>query len=501
VLGLKLTRQKSKEGAFMITSLQHFQSKGVKNIQKVFDTFGEDMSKMAEMIYGVTKEVTKLGLSMIAEEFESYDQLLRERKHIRQGWYIVRQDETTLTTSLGDVVYKKTLFRNKENGTYSYLLDELMGIASHTRITEDAVARILDEAVESSYRKGGQNACITGGNISKMTVLNKIHALEFPEIQSVGEKKKEESLYIDADEDHVSLQYLETKGDIKKTRSNTIMPRIVYVYEGVDTEEDGRVKLVNIRYFGGVYEGTDGIRKLWDEVYKYIENTYDTNILKQIYINGDGAAWIKSGVKYIAHSKFVLDKYHMHKYIMTATAHLEDSADDARSEIYRAIYKKKKWMAEGTFDKILSVTEKESKYKAVQAAKEYILANWSGIMLSMKSKDENIQCSAEGHVSHVYADRMSSRPLGWSRTGADKMSRLRIYWMNGGNMLDLVRYQKQELPMAAGAEEVICSASEMMGAERANQKRLGNLADLPAYSIPYPQIKKIAALKNHIWGL
>lgn len=71
------------------------------------------------------------------------------------------------------------------------------------------------------------------------------------------------------------------------------------------------------------------------------------------------------------------------------------------------------------------------------------MANWGGIMMSMKSKDKNIQCSAEGHVSHIYADRMSSRPLGWSRTGADRMSKLRIYRMNGGNMLDLVRYQME----------------------------------------------------------
>lgn len=485
----------------MIHSIQHFQAEGVKNIQKVFTSFSDDMTKIAEMVYGVTDEVTKLGLSLIAEELESYDELLRKRKDLRRGWYIVRQDETTLTTSLGDVVYKKTLFKNKETCTYSYLLDDLMGLESHTRITEDAVARMLEEAVESSYRKGGKNACITGGNISKMTVMNKIHALEFPSIEPPREKKKVETLYIDADEDHVSLQYLEKKGDIKKPRMNTIMPRIAYVYEGIHIGDDGRPELINTKYFGGVYEGSEGIKQFWKEVYEYIESAYDTDVLKQIYINGDGASWIKAGEKYIAQSRFVLDKYHMHKYIIAATAHLEDSAEEARSEIYRAIHKKKKWMAEGVFDRILSVTEKESRYKVVEAAKEYILANWSGIMVSMNSKDENIQCSAEGHVSHVYADRMSSRPLGWSRRGADKMAGLRIYRMNGGNMLELVRYQKRERPIAAGAEEVIYSVAEMLAMEQANQRRLGGLADLPVYNIPYPQIKKIAALKNHIWGL
>lgn len=79
--------------------------------------------------------------------------------------------------------------------------------------------------------------------------------------------------------------------------------------------------------------------------------------------------------------------------------------------------------------------------------------NWSGIMESVKAKDKSLQCSAEGHVSHIYADRMSSRPLGRSRTGADKMSRLRICCQNKGDMLELVRYQKKELPIAAGQKK------------------------------------------------
>lgn len=81
------------------------------------------------------------------------------------------------------------------------------------------------------------------------------------------------------------------------------------------------------------------------------------------------------------------------------------------------------------------------------------------------------------------------------------MARLRVYQKNRGNMLELVRYQKQELPMTAGTEEVIYSAGEMILMENQNKQKLGNMADIPVYSIPYPQIKKIAALKNHIWGL
>ena len=81
------------------------------------------------------------------------------------------------------------------------------------------------------------------------------------------------------------------------------------------------------------------------------------------------------------------------------------------------------------------------------------------------------------------------------------MARLRVYKMNGGSMVELVRFQKEELPLAAGAEDEVYSVDQMLRSEAKNRKKLGSLADIPIYSIPYPQIKKIAALKNQIWGL
>lgn len=76
MLGLKLTRQKSKEGAFMISSIQHFCENGVKRLEEIFKTYTGNLTEIAEMIYGVTEAVTRLGCNMIAEEWESYDELL-----------------------------------------------------------------------------------------------------------------------------------------------------------------------------------------------------------------------------------------------------------------------------------------------------------------------------------------------------------------------------------------------------------------------------------------
>lgn len=52
-----------------------------------------------------------------------------------------------------------------------------------------------------------------------------------------------------------------------------------------------------------------------------------------------------------------------------------DSVEDARTEIYRAFHKQRKWQAEEVFEKILEITEIESKRKTVEASKEYILGN------------------------------------------------------------------------------------------------------------------------------
>ena len=488
----------------MIKSIQQFEEVGSKKLTKVLEKFVKEPKKQAEFIYGVTDSVIQLGLDMIAETFESMDEELRKSGLRTRNWVISRRDETSLITSLGTVKYHKTLFKNKNTGACEYLLDRIMGMESHVRMTEDAEAQMLEEAVDSSYRKGGIRASLSD-KVSKQTVKNKIHELKFSAENKESEVKKQvEYLYIDADEDHVSLQYLEKKGDIEKPRSNTSMPKIAYVYEGIEPEapRSERFKLMNPKYFGGLYEGSKGVEMFWREIYDYISATYDLNAIKHIYINGDGAAWIKSGRKWISGATFVLDKFHMQKYIIAATSHLLDSAGDARSELYHAIHKKAKWMAIDTFEKILNVTESESGRRKVETSRNYILGHWDGIMQGLKNKGAQVGCSAEGHVSHIYADRMSSRPLGWSKKGVHQMSKLRIYKANQGNMLELVRMQKQELPMVAGAEEErIYLSSEMFRAESKKLSEEQRYVERITHSIPFPEVKKIAYFRNHIWGL
>lgn len=55
---------------------------------------------------------------------------------------------------------------------------------------------------------------------------------------------------------------------------------------------------------------------------------------------------------------------------------------------------------------------------------------------------------------------------GLDRTDADKMAHLRAWYWSGGDMLELVRYQRQVLPKAASAEETVTSAAEIFRTEK-----------------------------------
>ncbi|MBD8925662.1 MAG: hypothetical protein EGR89_06695 [[Eubacterium] rectale] len=106
----------------------------------MFESYSADLTKIAEMVQGVTTNVVELGCSMIAEEWEFYDQALRNHRELRKEWKITRCDKVSRLTSLGEVTYKRTYYKNKKTGERRYLLDDLTGFGLKERMTEDHVA-------------------------------------------------------------------------------------------------------------------------------------------------------------------------------------------------------------------------------------------------------------------------------------------------------------------------------------------------------------------------
>ena len=489
----------------MINSIRYFEEECINRFEKLEDDFMKEPQKLAEYVLGLTEELQNLGLRIIQESLEEMNTMLRKSKKRLQRWVVESNETKQLITSLGTVTFKKTLFTNRETGESEYLLDRIMGFEKHERISEDAFAKMLKEAVQTSYRRGGEATSLTT-DVKKQTVKNKIHELEFPRNEEKPEKKKEvEYLYIEADEDHASLQFREKKGDLKGNenhqKNNCLITKLVYVHEGIEKEapKSKRNKLVNPSYFCGTGYSEDNAA-FWDEVYEYINNHYDLDKVKKIYLNADGGGWIKSGMKRIAGITYVLDEFHLEKYLTKLTSHMKDSREDAANELRTAIRSKTKKDFEEIVDCLEGCLENETGIKRIAEAKEYILSNWTAAKLRLRHQNGVKGSSTEGHVSHILSNRMSSRPMGWSVRGATKMAKLIAYERNGGDMLELVRYQKRNLPKAAGDEYEVLSSVDVIQSEKNRHGELGKYVESISHSISV-QNKKIVYFNSHIWNL
>lgn len=494
----------------MNNSIQYFQEVCIKRFMEIQEELFKNPTKFADFVTDLDTELRKFGVKIIEETLEEMDKMIQASLKRRMHWVIEDHDEKQMITTLGTAHFSKTLYRYKdgkdENGKeiMCYLLDKTLGFTENQRVSDDAVAKMYGEAVQTSYRRGGE-AINRDDSVSKEAVKDLLHKTKFPANFKIPEIKKQvDYLYIDADEDHFSLQFKDKKGDLEKNEQgrklNGAITKLIYVYEGIeaDAPKSKRNHLINPHYF---CRGTDDNAKLWDEVYAYIDATYDISKIKQIYINSDGGAWIKAGYKRITGIQYVLDEFHLSKYVLKLTSHMLDSQSDARIRVCETIREKEKKDFVELVEELKGYTEKENELKKIDNAADYIKSNWAAAKRRLWKKDGIAACSAEGHVSHVLSSRMSTQAMGWSRLGAHQMAHLREYYYNGGNMLELAEYQHEELPVAVGAENDVLSFAEIMRTEIAGrskkEKELGKYSKAISNSWSSQTQKRYSLYINH----
>lgn len=340
---------------------------------------------------------------------------LKERK---ENFESLEKDDRRIITIFGEVNFKRRYYQDKETKERIYLLDQFLQLEPGQRMLSNVKERLIKEAIESSYKKAGEKAAY-GVEISKETVMHEIESLDLKnKIKEEKEEKKKQvkALYIIADEDHVHLQ----KGGIEE-------PRVVIVYDNI-VSNGKRIELRNKKHFGGIY--TKKIDDLWEEVLTYIENTYDTEYLKRVYISGDGASWIKTGKEWIIKSIYVLDEFHMKKAVNGIVGRItktnKEEKEEQKKEL-RTYLRRLNFIAfkEKCYEILAEEMEKTTR-KRKEDLMNYILNNVEGIKNLYRNKKVLHGCSAEGHVSHIYSDRMSSRPMGWKTENVNNMSKLRL---------------------------------------------------------------------------
>lgn len=293
--------------------------------------------------------------------------------------------------------------------------------------------------------------------ISPTTVMRNVRKNEWK--KEIEERKEEEkikakNIFIQVDEDHVK----------ERGKKGCTISKIVTIYtrKRTLTKEDRipevkqvRRELVDKYTFSGLYKDT---QEMWEDVAYYIDCTYKKEEIETAFIMGDGASYIKAGTEWIAKSVFVLDTFHLEKYInnLNYDEYLKKKLQEAIDQfdpisteniLNEAIKNIEKEIKE---DEELGRTSKrlKNRLKKITETKTYLKNQWEGIEAHDKYKEKLTGCCQEGQVHHTLSERLSTDAKVWSENGIDKMSQLRAFTQNGGDVykkiIDISTAEKRE---------------------------------------------------------
>ena len=315
-----------------------------------------------------------------------------------------------------------------------------MGIDKKERIDKNVKAKIIRRANDQSYNKSGKEV-VPGEEISATTVMRNVRKNEWKvEIEERKEEEKIESKNIYVQVDHVKERN-KKGGTISKIVTIYTRKRTLTKPERIDRVKIPRRELVDKFTFSGLYKDT---QEMWEDVEYYIDCTYKKEKREHVFIMGDGASYIKAGTEWIEKGIFVLDLFHLEKYINNLNYDEElkkklkeavEQYDPVSTEniMDEAIKRIKKEIEE---DKELGRKTKrlENRLKKIEDTKKYLKNQWEGIEAHEKYEKELTGCCQEGQVHHTLSERLSTDAKVWSENGIDEMSQLRAYTQNGGDI-------------------------------------------------------------------
>jgi hypothetical protein len=397
---------------FVKKFISHFLARGIYELGAMTSD-ADEMAKAfaAALLIAIIEEMDKALVGQKAERKED-------------GIAIHERDvDRTQLTALGDFTYHRTYFDVPEG--MSYLLDELMGVLPYERVDTHVCAKLVNTSGTISF--GKSTDIITGGAVSRQTAWRK--AMEIGEVVTLPPRVENtpETIHIFADEDHAHLQ----------DGKNDILP-LITICSGKKYVSKDRYVLTDRVHVNGY--GLEP-RQHWEYAYAVCAAMFDMKKVKEVYVYGDDAPWIKNSDECFPSAVHVLDAQHFRQY-MTGIL-----AGEICSPFALRLYSAVKYDMKDKFIKIIGeITDAvmagmpegrqlDKKIEAIRKKSSYILNNWAAVQ-NMRRKDSIGSCT-EAMVSHVFSERFSRNPMGWSKAGLSKMSMLRVFIKNGDRIMPI----------------------------------------------------------------
>lgn len=341
----------------------------------------------------------------IKKFLEDMDLNFRFSEGRTQNYYVKATRERTIITMFGEVTYRRTIYKDRIcNKSYCYV-DDKLGIEKYQRYGNDVASYAVEAySDENSMIKVG----IELGNLiySKFSLAdNRLNAIprqtiyrllrKSKEVRIIPdkEKKKIETLYVLMDEKYLPGHHkIDDKGNEKRSSK---MTKTALVCEGLDKSDRKRHKYINPLYFSSFRSD------FASDLISFINDRYDLEALKNVYVLADGANWIKAVADELKFPDTIMKqhlcRFHLHQALWRIFRKKE-TYDIAVDYVYHEDLDNLKKL----FESIEEPTE------TIRKNIEYINSNWDLIDNTIHLKGMN--CAMEQAVSHHIHSQFDNVP-------------------------------------------------------------------------------------------
>ena len=405
-----------------------------------------EMKDLDVMASDIKEDLTDTSIQIVEELIHAANERLREDKATRKDMGLVIKEKDRpreLYTDLGMISFARDYYYDKQRRSYAAVLDGMLGIEKRERVGGAVRAELISKAADFSYAKSTD--IVTNGAVSRQTIHDQLLRMSVPEAEPHKRCETVKELHVYADEDHVHLQ----KPGKKKGKKSRIVP-LVTVTEGTEQECKNRNRTINPVHF--VDEEFD-TKRLWKAVEGYIDEVYDADGLEKIYVHGDGGRWIMNGLEIFPQTKHIMDGYHFGRDLRSIAKIFPKR--NVKIALETALMNDDRRKADRFIHELLSEKLEEEDVEKVEQFAGYLFCSWEQIR--RRVNDDVPGSCTEAQVSHVLSERFSRDPLGWSETVLGKLTGVRVYIKNGGEITkkDLKAETKNEERYSEYAERYI----------------------------------------------
>jgi hypothetical protein len=409
---------------------------------------------------------------------------LRDTKKYR----LIDNRTTTIKTIMGEVTFCRAYYR-KSDGTYVFLLDEIMGIGCGCgQVSENLAEQIVAECTDKSFRKvsndigthtgqcisrmgvwnvfqrysgvmglqearlkelddGGVTGCL--GNVPSLVLFDEYDDVWIPRQKEKRRKRGEAAAGVPDGKSDGSKKEQDKKTGKKPLHVGT-------AYTGWSQKKDGRFEIADkIAYasFGSVTEFTSNFEML-------LRHSFDMDGVEHRVTNGDGESWIRTTAE-TNDSVLQLDPYHRAQAVIRGV-----SAKAGRKSLFDAIGKKDVEKALDIICDLIMKEQDEKRRKRLVDLYSYF-SNNKDIFLTWQERGMELPSPPDGIIyrnlgtqessnCNLITQRMKHRKGSWSEDGGTNMAKVLCFKNTIG--LDAIMGSLPEPPPAGVRNEPLSAA-------------------------------------------